>query len=504
MGELEDLRKEVDKINAQIQELFVKRMEISEKIAKIKFEQGLPIYQKSREEQILQKIDEQEEKYGNYTKVLFKKMMELSRARQTEVRGFYGLLGETLSHSYSTEIHEALGCNDYSLVEATEEELESVLHHSDYRGLNVTIPYKKTILDYCEEWSDEVKEIGSANTLVKQFSHQAEDGTLVYHWVAHNTDASGFEDLLRFARMSLTNQKVVILGAGGVAAAVYYVARKQRALDAVMISRHGTDNYQNIERHYDADIIVNCTPVGMYPNITEQLIDLRPFQKCKGVVDLVYNPRRTRLLQQAESLGIPCVDGLYMLVAQAARAEEIFFGKNFDAKIVRNLYKKISAEKRNLVLIGMPGAGKTKIAGEIGRMSGRQVVDLDFEIQKRYNKSPEQIIKAEGEAAFREMETSVLKEVCQMKGIILATGGGTPLHAINKQLLKCDGYVCYISRDIRQLELAGRPLANEDNIDYLFKERLPHYRATMDASYVNESTISGIAQTIYSDFLQKA
>jgi shikimate kinase len=152
----------------------------------------------------------------------------------------------------------------------------------------------------------------------------------------------------------------------------------------------------------------------------------------------------------------------------------------------------------------MPGAGKSKIASEIGRMSGREVIDLDLEIQKRYNKSPEQIIKADGEETFREIESTVLKDVCQMKGIVLATGGGTPLNAINKQLLKCDGYVCYISRDIRQLDLVGRPLANEDNIDYLFKERLPHYRAAMDASYVNESSISGIAQTIYSDFLQKA
>ncbi|MBE5902119.1 MAG: shikimate kinase [Lachnospiraceae bacterium] len=503
MDELERYRQELDEINAEIHRLFVKRMEISEKVAAYKVENNLPIYQKNRENQILQKLDDQEEKYGKYTKALFKKMMELSRARQNEVRGFYGLLGEKLSHSYSIEIHEALGCPNYNLVEAEEDELENVLGNGEYLGFNVTIPYKRKILEYCAEWSEEVKDIQSANTLVKQVT-QKEDGTMDYHWVAHNTDVLGFQDMMKFARFDLNGQKVVILGAGGVAMAVAYAAHVAKAREVVLVSRKGRDNFSNLDRHYDAEVIVNATPVGMAPNLEDEIVDLRLFSKCKAVVDLIYNPHRTRLLQKAETIGIPCIGGLYMLVAQAAHAETLFWGKEFDAKTIRSIYKKLSFEKRNLVLIGMPGCGKSVIAKAIGKMSGRQVVDLDEEIEKQVKKSAEQLIWEKGEAYFRTLETEVLKKVCQMKGIILATGGGTPLTAKNKQLLKADGYVYYISRDIRQLDMEGRPLSSDDTIETLYRKRLPHYQACMDTFFINDSTVSAIAQKIWMDFEQNA
>lgn len=503
MDELERYRQELDEINAEIHRLFVKRMEISEKVAAYKVENNLPIYQKNRENQILQKLDDQEEKYGKYTKALFKKMMELSRARQNEVRGFYGLLGEKLSHSYSIEIHEALGCPNYNLVEVEEDELENVLHNGEYLGLNVTIPYKRKILEYCKEWSEEVKDIQSANTLVKQVK-QNDDGTMDYHWVAHNTDVLGFQDMMKFARFDLNGQKVVILGAGGVAMAVAYAAHVAKAREVVLVSRKGRDNFTNLDRHYDAEVIVNATPVGMAPNLEEEIVDLRLFSKCKAVIDLIYNPHRTRLLQKAETIGIPCIGGLYMLVAQAAHAETLFWGKEFDTKTIRSIYKKLSFEKRNLVLIGMPGSGKSVIAKAIAKLSGRQVVDLDEEIEKQVKKSVEQLIWEKGEAYFRSLETEVLKKVCQMKGIILATGGGTPLTAKNKQLLKADGYVYYISRDIRQLDLEGRPLSNEDTIETLYRKRLPHYQACMDSFFINDSTVSAIAQKIWMDFEQNA
>lgn len=504
MDELERYRQELDEINAEIQRLFVKRMEISEKVAAYKVENNLPIYQRNRENQILQKIDEQEAKYGKYTKALFKKMMELSRARQNEVRGFYGLLGEHLSHSYSIEIHEALGCPNYNLVEVEEDELENVLEDSEFCGLNVTIPYKRKILEYCKEWSEEVKDIQSANTLVKQVSPAGEDGKMSYHWVAYNTDVLGFQDMMKYARMDLTGKKVVILGAGGAAMAVAYAAHMAKAREVVLVSRTGRDNFSNLDRHYDAEFLVNATPVGMYPNIDEEIVDLRLFSKCRGVVDLIYNPHRTRLLQKAETIGIPCVGGLYMLVAQAAHAETLFWGKEFDAKTVKEIYKRLSLQKRNLVLIGMPGCGKSATAKAIAKLSGRQVVDLDEEIQKEVKKTPEELIRDRGEAYFRTLETEVLKRVCQMKGIILATGGGTPLTAKNKQLLKADGYVYYISRDIRQLELSGRPLANEQNIEYVYRKRLPHYQACMDSFFINDSSVSALAQKIWMDFGQKA
>ena len=361
-----------------------------------------------------------------------------------------GLLGQKLSHSYSPAIHSMLGDYEYKLYETEPENVETFLRKGDFDALNVTIPYKKCAAAICDELSETARAIGSVNTIVRRA-----DGTLY----GDNTDVYGFEELLRRAVFSPRAKKVLVLGSGGASAAVVYALEKQQAREIVVVSRDGKDNYSNLSRHTDAELIVNTTPVGMYPHNGEAVIDLLRFPHCRAVVDLIYNPVRTELLLQAEKLGIPCANGMVMLAAQAIRASEIFTGKKAASGALEHAIDLVKSKTMNIVLIGMPGCGKSAVAEALGKALGREVLDTDAYIEEHTGYTPEQIITMQGESVFRTHESEAVRELGSAFGAIVATGGGAVLHEENYAPLHQNGVIFWLRRDLDKLERDGRPLA---------------------------------------------
>ncbi len=364
----------------------------------------------------------------------------------------YGLLGKKLGHSWSVPIHQALGCASYRLIELAEEELGPFLRDHEIGGLNVTIPYKKAVIPYCSELDPYAREIGSVNTLVP-------DGNGGLR--GYNTDALGLSYIAGRSGISFTGAKVVILGSGGTSLTARAVARKEGAREVIVISRSGEDNYGNLSRHYDADILINTTPVGMYPNNGECLARLRDFGQLRGVLDVIYNPLRTALLQQAEELGLPHSCGLPMLVAQAVRAEEKFFGRPIDDEAIERITGKLRRDMMNIVLIGMPGSGKSTVGRLLAEKTGRAVIDIDAEIVKRAGCSIPELFSREGEDFFRGMETEEVIRVGKESGKIIITGGGVVTRQENYAPLYQNGRIYQLDRELSKLPIDGRPVSQK-------------------------------------------
>ena len=373
----------------------------------------------------------------------------------------FALLGRKLSHSYSKIIHENFGGEySYDLVEVEPEKLRDVFF-SGYDGFNVTIPYKQDVIPFCDEISEEAREVGAVNTVV--FKDGRAHG--------YNTDVYGLTKTVEHTGVSVAGIKALVLGSGGSAKTATYVLAKMGAREAVVISRGGPDNYDNISKHADAEVIINTTPVGMYPNFDARPVDLRAFPRLKLVVDIIYNPLRTRLLQQAEELKIPHCDGLLMLVLQAARASELFTGRLPEAG---NVTEEIRKSMQNTVLIGMPGCGKTSYAKRLAK----NYVDTDDEITAEYGLTPRQIIETEGEPAFRRKEREVVKRIALLKGRVIATGGGVILNLDNVADLKANGRLVYLRRGVEKLATRDRPLSK--NLKEMYEIRGPLYEKYAD------------------------
>ena len=325
----------------------------------------------------------------------------------------FGLLGEKLGHSFSVPIHNMLADYEYKLYEKNPSELDEFLKNPSLDGMNVTIPYKKDVIPYCTWLSDAAKEIGSVNTMVLK-----EDG-----WHGYNTDYFGFVYMLKAAGISPEGKKVLVLGSGGASLTVQYALQHLGAAEIVVISRNGEDNYDNLNNHFDAEIIINTTPVGMYPGCPETLIDLNNFKNCHGVADLIYNPSKTKLLADAERLGIPFINGLPMLVAQAKFACEIFTDEKIADEKIDEIVKKIESQLKNIILIGMPGSGKSHIGKLLSDGLKRPFADCDETIVSRAG-NIEDIFLCQGEEYFREIETDVIKEISKESGYVISTGGG--------------------------------------------------------------------------------
>lgn len=336
-----------------------------------------------------------------------------------------GLLGETLGHSYSPMIHHALGEYDYRLFEIPKEDLDAFLRSDCWDGLNVTIPYKKAVVSCCGELSKAAERLQSVNTLVHR-----PDGTLY----GDNTDLFGFLYMVRRSGIDSAGKKALVLGSGGASVTVK-AALEQLGADVTVISRSGPDDYDHLDRHADAQIIVNTTPVGMYPHNGAAAVDLRLFPQCEGVLDIVYNPALTALLLQAEKLNIPHAGGLSMLVAQAKRSSEQFTGTVIGDEALERVERTVNHRLRNIILIGMPGSGKSAVAAALGKALGREVVEADELISQRTGMSIPEIFARSGEETFRKLETEVLAEQGKRSGIILSTGGGCVTQAENYPLL---------------------------------------------------------------------
>ncbi len=407
----------------------------------------------------------------------------------------YGLLGEKLSHSYSVPIHLNFGCPEYKLIELSPQALDDFLCKKDFLGVNVTIPYKKTVIPYCDFLSPEAEEIGSVNTIVNR------NGKLY----GYNTDLYGFIYMVKSAGIDFFGKKVLILGSGGTSLTVKSAAKRLGAAEIVVISRTGKNNYSNLYLHSDCDVLVNTTPVGMYPNCPASPLSLTEFPKLSGVVDVIFNPFRTELIMESEKLSIPSVGGLKMLVAQAKKAEELFFEKEIDESESINVYSKISPAARNIVLIGMPGAGKSTVGAFLSKLTGMTLVDTDNEIEDRTNMAIPEFFSKYGENEFRRVETQVLSQCGKKSGIIISCGGGVVTREENYPLLRQNGRIYEIMRRVSLLDTADRPLSAGDNtLAQMYEIRKPMYRAFRDKSADNNGTVERCASEIWSDFCENS
>ena len=402
-----------------------------------------------------------------------------------------GLLGEKLGHSYSPQIHAELADYEYKLYEKAPDEVEDFVRRGDWHGLNVTIPYKKTVIPFCDELSETARAIGSVNTLLKR-----PDGTIF----GDNTDAFGFETLLtQTLKADISGWKALVLGTGGASVTVCAMLRK-RGAQVVPISRSGKDNYTNLEWHRDAKLLVNTTPVGMYPKNGASLVDLGVFPKLEAVLDVVYNPARTALLLQAEKRGIPCAGGLTMLVAQAKRSAEIFLAHALPDGEIARITRQLARQMQNVILIGMPGSGKSTVGRLLAEKLGRPLLEADKELEKAAGMSIPVIFANEGEAGFRKRETRILSDLGKQSGTVISTGGGCVTREENYPLLHQNGVIVWIRRDLNCLAREGRPLSLNADLSAMYAVRAPLYERFADFTVENdgnaEDTVNSILEVL--------
>lgn len=398
----------------------------------------------------------------------------------------YGLLGETLGHSFSPELHKALADYDYALLPTPRNAVEELLRKREFRGLNVTIPYKQTVIPLCDEVDPRALSIGAVNTIVNR------DGQLI----GYNTDIDGFRYMAKRAGVNLSGKKVLILGSGGTSRTVQAAARELNAAEIIVISRDGENNYENISRHNDAEIIINTTPVGMYPNCGESPVDLTLFPRITGALDVVYNPLRTAFILQAEELGIPCSAGLPMLTAQAWRAAELFTGSIIPPLRMEAVLAALTRRLENIVLIGMPGCGKTTVGKMLAASMGREFLDIDSMIEKQAGKSIPAIFTEDGETAFRAMESDCIRTAGARTGCVIATGGGAVTREENYAPLHQNGIIVHLTRPIDLLPTNGRPISQETDREILWQQRKPMYERFANFTTGNTTAPEDTAERI--------
>lgn len=409
----------------------------------------------------------------------------------------YGLIGEKLGHSYSQMIHARLADYRYELKEVAPERLDAFIEARNFRGLNVTIPYKQAVMKHCAELSPEAMEVGSVNTLIVR-----PDGSLY----GHNTDIDGFIYMLRRGEIDPAGAKAVILGSGGTSLTARAALTRLGAREIVTVSRKGPVDYAALyAEHADAEILVNATPVGMYPKNGASPVELDRLPKVRGVADVIYNPEKTALILAAQAKGIPAVSGLSMLVAQAREAAELFAGRAIPAGRVEDIVSEIGAQTLNLILVGMPGCGKSTLGQAVAAALQREFVDCDAEIVRRAGKSIPEIFAQDGEGAFRALESGVLADVCRGHGLVISTGGGAVLRAENRDAMRQNGRVCLIRRALALLPRDGRPLsASEDAVARLWEARRAAYETAADFPVENDGTVEEAAEKIREGFYEAA
>ena len=399
-----------------------------------------------------------------------------------------GLLGRKLGHSYSPAIHALLGDYEYRLYEKEPEELERFLRNSDWDGINVTIPYKKDVIPYLDELSPAAQKIGAVNTIVRRGERL----------IGHNTDYFGFKSMVEKSRLSVAGKKCLVLGSGG-ASNTAVGALRELGANVVVISRTGENNYDNLHLHVDASVIINATPVGMYPNTGISPVDISLFPKLDGVLDIVYNPARTQLLLDAENRGIVSMNGLWMLVAQAKESSEWFANCSIPDVKITQIYGILRAQMENIVLVGMPGCGKSTVGKLVAGQTGKQFVDADEKIVELAGKPIPMIFDEDGEEVFRDWETKALSELAKRSGLVIATGGGCVTKARNYPLLHQNGVIYWLQRDLDQLPTDGRPLSQSNKLSDLYAVRKSMNARFADKIIGNNGAPEAAAQAIGED-----
>lgn len=392
----------------------------------------------------------------------------------------YGLIGDRLGHSFSKVIHESIMDYKYDLVELDENEFDIFMKARDFKAINVTIPYKRAVIDYLDEIDNNVARIGTCNVVVNK------DGRLY----GYNSDYYGLMELIRVNGIEIKDRKCLILGSGGTSHTAYYVLKDLGAKDIQAVSRNkreGVITYDEARELKDTQIIVNTTPKGMYPDDNGQCIDIECFENLEGTVDVIFNPLRTNFILKAQEKGIKTAAGLYMLVAQAVKAIEYFKDIELDKKLIDDIYRRILKEKENIVLIGMPGCGKSTIAA----LLDKDYLDTDRLIEEKYGRPPGTIIEEEGEKSFRDKESEVIAEVSKLSGKVISTGGGVVLRKENTDRLKRNGRLFYLQRELEKLQTGnGRPLSKDfESLKKLYEDRKEIYLKSADICIDNNSTV---------------
>lgn len=398
-----------------------------------------------------------------------------------------GLIGKKLSHSYSPLIHSYLYDYNYSLFEIEEDKLEDFIKNDNFDGANVTIPYKVEVMKYLDEISSEAKRIGCVNTIVRK------DNKLY----GYNTDYFGFRYLIEKNNFEIKGKNILILGTGGSSKTIYTVCRDMGAKKISFVSRSGKINYENSHiLEPDTNIIINCTPVGMYPDCGKCNIDISKFPDLCGVVDIIFNPAKTKLLLDAERLNIKYANGLLMLTAQAFFASEFFTGETLNADLIDTITEKIEKLTKNIILIGMPGCGKSSLGECLSSKLNRELFDSDSEVIKLAGMDIPTIFKEFGEDKFREYEHEALITLTKKSGCIISTGGGAPTKEFNIDLIRQNSYIVYIKRDIDSLPCDNRPLSHKEKLHEMFLLRDPIYSSIADITVENSGTLENCAEEI--------
>lgn len=411
----------------------------------------------------------------------------------------YGCIAERLGHSFSKSIHEKIDSYDYVLQEVPKDGLDAFMKARAFRGINVTIPYKQDVIPYLDEISETARKIGAVNTIVNR-------GGVLF---GDNTDFGGMTALIRRMGLDLSGRKVLVLGTGGTSRTAVAVASSLGASWVRAVSRspkNGALTYDDVIAHHtDAQILINTTPVGMYPNTVGTPIRTDAFPKLEGVVDAVFNPLRTELVQAARAQGVVAQGGLYMLVAQAVLAAQRFTGKAYPSDLTDTVFRALLEEKENLVLTGMPGSGKTTVGKAVAEKLGRTFVDLDDEIVRKAGCSIPEIFASQGETAFRDLESEVTRAVGARNGLVIATGGGCVLREENVRALRMNGRLLWIDRPLAQLlPTSDRPTANSaDKMRVLYESREPIYRATADAVIPSDGDTAHVTDMVVRQFTEE-
>lgn len=410
----------------------------------------------------------------------------------------YGCIGEHLVHSFSKDIHGQIGEYPYELKEIPVGQLNDFMTCRDFKAINVTLPYKQDVIPYLKEIDPNAAAIGAVNTIVNR------DGQLY----GYNTDFGGMCALIAHADICLEGKKVLILGTGGTSKTAEAVAKSMGAAAVYKVSRSerpGVLTYaQVMENHLDAEILINTTPKGMYSRESGMPIDPALFPQLSGVVDAVYNPLRTQFVRKAQSLGIRAEGGLYMLVSQAILASQYFFDTTYPQSLTDTIYEKIKSGKENIVLTGMPGSGKTEVGKRIAQKLGRPFLDTDVCIQEKTGKTPAEIIREQGEPAFRDIESAMIAEVAQQNEIVISTGGGAIVRPENVDALRMNGKIFFLDRPLAQLiPTEDRPLSStKESIEQRYHERYATYLATADVVIANDTSVQRAAEQIERSFFK--
>ena len=397
------------------------------------------------------------------------------------------LIGEHLGHSFSAQIHASIADYTYDMVELRPEAVEAFVKNGGYDAFNVTIPYKQAVLPFLDSVSPEAERIGSVNTVVRR-----PDGTL--H--GYNTDYFGFDEMLTLSGIDVRGAKVLVFGNGGASLTVQAVLRDRGAREILIFSRKGPNTYDTLPLHTDAEVIVNATPVGMYPQNGESLVDLSLFPHCRGVLDVIYNPARTALLLDAERRGIPHINGLYMLVAQAVKAFEYFTGDKAEDGIIKEITATIAAETQNIILVGMPGCGKSTVGKALASSMGRAFYDTDEKFIAMHGVTPSDAIQTLGEERFRELEYQTLCELGKKSGTVIACGGGAVTRAYNYDPLHQNGIIVYLKRELSMLATDGRPLSARHSVEKLYAARKEAYERFADLTVESTEVVERTAEAM--------